>query len=221
MADPATLPRRSFVYRRLVALGMEFDQAGGPMRRGDGTAQAVGALALCDLSLAPRTGFKGAGALDWLKRQGVGVPDEDNRALRGGDALVARLAPGEAMILGDAALVERLAAACETESPPGCYLVPRADSHAWFRLVGAHSPALFAKLCGVDLRERRFADLAIAQTFVARLPAIVMRDDIGPTPAYHLLADSAGALYLWDCVVDAMMEFDGAVVGTEGLEHVR
>ncbi len=44
---------------------------------------------------------------------------------------------------------------------------------------------------------------------------------IGETLAYHLLADSASALYLWDCLVEAMAEFDGAVVGTEALEEGR
>ena len=72
---------------------------------------------------------------------------------------------------------------------------------------------MFAKLCGVDLRPAKFPDLAIAQTSVAWLSAIVLRDDRGGTPAYHLLADSAAAAYLWDCLVDAMAEFDGRPAG--------
>ena len=81
--------------------------------------------------------------------------------------------------------------------------------------------AMLAKLSGVDFRPRRFDDLEIAQTFVARLAAIVVRDDMGGTLAYNLLADSASALYLWDCIVEAMVEFDGAVVGTEALGEDR
>ncbi len=87
---------------------------------------------------------------------------------------------------------------------------------------GLHGAArMLAKLCGVDLRPRSFDDLEIAQTIVARLSAIVVRDDIGETLAYHLLADSASALYLWDCVVEAMAEFDGVVAGAEALGEDR
>ncbi len=118
------------------------------------------------------------------------------------------------MILADGDVVDRLEAARAREKPNGCYTMPRADSHAWFRIAGRDAARMLAKLCRVDLRPHRFDDLEIAQTIVARLSAIVVRDDIGESLAYHLLADSASALCLWDCLVEAMAEFDGAVVGT-------
>ena len=76
---------------------------------------------------------------------------------------------------------------------------------------------LFLKICAVDLRPHKFADLSIAQTSVARLSAIVIRDDRGGTLGYHLLADSASAAYLWDCLIDAMAEFDGGPLGLTAL----
>ena len=88
-----------------------------------------------------------------------------------------------------------------------------ADSHAWFLLTGADSPAMFAKLCGVDVRPDKFAVGRIAQTSIARLNGIIIRDDKGGLPAYHLLADSASAEYLWGCLRDAMAEFGGAPIG--------
>ena len=72
---------------------------------------------------------------------------------------------------------------------------------------------MFAKLCAVDLRPAKFADGRIAQTVLAEVSAIVVRDDRGAVPAYHLLANSAAAEYLWDCLTDAMAEFDGRPVG--------
>ena len=39
------------------------------------------------------------------------------------------------------------------------------------------------------------------------------RVDLGADVAYHLLGDSASAEYLWDVLLDAMREFDGAPVG--------
>jgi sarcosine oxidase subunit gamma len=93
------------------------------------------------------------------------------------------------------------------------YPMPRAESHAWFIVAGERAPAMFAKLCGVDLRPHRFALGSIAQTSLAKMSAIVIRADLGDAPAFHVLADSASAEYLWGCLVDAMAEFAGAPVG--------
>ena len=219
MADPATLPRRSFVYRRLAERGAIFDAGGNALRTGAEPGRA--GVVLCDLSLAPRCGFKGREALDWLRRNEIAVPEANNRAARLGGGLICRLAPNEAMILANQDIIGRLDAAWARQMPVACHPVPRADSHAWFKVAGRDAASMLAKLSGVDLRPRGFADLEVAQTFVARLSAIVVRDDIGGTLAYNLLADSASALYLWDCVVEAMAEFDGAVVGTEALGEGR
>ena len=89
--------------------------------------------------------------------------------------------------------------------------VPRRDSHAWFAVGGPDARACLAKLCGVDLRQRVFTNGAVAQCFLASISAILIRDDA--IPAYHLLADSAAAGYLWDCLIDAMDEFDGGPSG--------
>jgi sarcosine oxidase subunit gamma len=96
-------------------------------------------------------------------------------------------------------------------------MVPRRESHAWFRIIGTAAPEMFAKLCAVDLRPAKFPGDAIAQTSVARLNGIVIRDDLAQIPAYHLLADSASAEYLWRVLLDAMAEFDGVPVGCDAL----
>jgi len=77
---------------------------------------------------------------------------------------------------------------------------------------------MFAKICGIDLRWDRFADLSIAQTSVARLTAVVTRADIGGTPAFHLLADSASAGYFLASLRDAAEEFGGRMTGLSTLE---
>ena len=140
-------------------------------------------------------------------------------------ALCLVLAPGEVMVLsgpsGSDALVERLRTGWSMDDPRDAYLVPRASTHAWFRITGALAPTCFAKLCGVDLRPHRFADLSIAQTSVAKLTGIVVREDIGTTIGFHLLADSASAVYLWDCLIDAMAEFGGKPVAAAALAALR
>lgn len=182
-----------------------------------------------DLSPLPRTGFKGAESPAWVEAQGLVLPSAPNQALVQSDgSLMARLAPGEFLILGAFAespsplmgedLVTKLNQSWSIDTAGFCFQVPRRDSHAWIHLSGPKTPSLFAKICGVDLSPSAFPDLAIAQTSVARLSAIVIRDDRGaPEPQFHLLADSASAIYLWDCLEDAMAEFSGSIAGISSL----
>jgi len=227
MPGPTDLPRRSFVYRQLEAAGANFAEVNDAAVAddfGDPEAEAARArrLGLADLSPLPRLGFKGPGTAAWLAGQGVAVADDSNRAQPQADGtLAARLAPNEVLLLGgldgSRAPTDRLAQAWAAggmpPDPPRGYPVPRQDSHAWFLVTGAHAAAMFAKLCAVDLRPARFAVGRIAQTVVAELSAIVIRDDRGDVPAYHLLANSAAAEYLWASLIDAMAEFDGRPVG--------
>jgi sarcosine oxidase subunit gamma len=76
---------------------------------------------------------------------------------------------------------------------------------------------MLAKLCGVDLADESFSDGSVAQTSLARLSAIVIRNDFGSGIAFSILADSASAEYLWDCLIDAMDEFSGSICGIESL----
>jgi sarcosine oxidase, subunit beta len=47
------------------------------------------------------------------------------------------------------------------------------------------------------------------------------RHDIGGSLAFSVLSESASAEYFWDCLVDAMTEFGGAVCGAEALSEQR
>src|SRR4029453_9154398 len=97
--DPATLKRRSFIYRKLAAAGAEFAEVNGgavamryPARPG---SEAAGArrVGLADLSVLPHGGFKGRGTVEWLTSQGLTIGADSNRAYRQPDGeLAARLA---------------------------------------------------------------------------------------------------------------------------------
>jgi sarcosine oxidase subunit gamma len=219
--EPSRYKRRSFVYRRLVAAGATFVEIGDAAVADafPGQAGLPGRLALADLSPFPRQGYKGPDAMAWLGAQGFTAPEANNRAqIQNDGALLVRLADTEALLLPDPA--KPVSGAIQTEEPrpgAGCYAVPRRDSHAWFLLTGRLAEPCLRKLCGVDLRPAQFPDLSVAQTSVARLTAIVIRRDLGETPGYHLLADSASALYFWDVLMDAMREFHGDAAGIRAL----
>lgn len=241
--QPSAYPRRSFLYRKLAAIGANFGEVGGPVGGAavaldfgdpDGEAQTAQRLGLADLSVLPHSGFKGAGVVEWLRRQGVEVSEEPNWAPRQtGGGLALRQAAAEVMILGDLSgdggWPERLKQAwwaepVPPETPRG-FPMPRDETHAWLAVTGTHAAAMFAKLCGVDLRPPAFPQGRVAQTSIARLNGVIVRDDRGDdqgddqggVPFFHLLADCAAAEYLWDCLLDAMAEFDGRPVGLTAL----
>ena len=182
-------------------------------------------LGFADLSPMVRSGYKGTGTLGWVRDQDQAVPEANNAALAWSDGtVIARLADTEVLLLGgfDGADAGHrgLAAAWAEARPEMCFPVPRADMNAEVLISGAQAPAMLAKLCAVDLRPRAFPDHGVAQTVLAGLDAVVLRADLGRTPAYRIVFDIASARYLWRCIDDAAMEFAGAPVGLAALRHL-
>ena len=231
MTNPLSYLRRAPLRRMLESTGAAWSDIGDtaiatslPVSPGNKD------LVLADLSALPRLGFKGRGTIAAMKVRGVTVEAEPNKAFvqpNGGLCLV--LAAGEVILLGDplAADVKRDAAAFDgmlstwkLEDEERTFPLLRRDSHAWLLIGGAKAPELMAKICAVDLRPHKFTNLSIAQTSVAKMSAIVTRADIGSTPAFHLLADSASALYFWGCLIDAAHEFGGHIVGLKALQEL-
>lgn len=227
---PTDVTQRSPIYRKLRADGAVFGAVAGgvmPMRyRDDASEETVKELGLADFSALPRLGFKGKAVLSQMNAAGITLEFRPNRAFRQQDgSLAAVLAMTEVLLLsppdGKGQALAKLGADWSIDKANGAYLVPRQDSHFWFRIVGRQAPSMFAKICGVDLRPDSFSDLAIAQTSIARSNAIVIRENLGEIPAYHLLGDSASAGYMWDCLLDAMAEWRGRPVGLNALLALR
>ena len=229
---PSERPRRSFLYRELESAGANFEELNGAiaaMRFGDdAAAEAAQArcLGLCDLSALKRTGFKGWNMADWLTSQGVELVEESNQVTPQADGTrIARLAPGEALLLGDCQgngpLIKKIDAAWSMETADGCFHVPRADANFWLALSGTQTPALFAKICAVDLRPEAAPVHCVVQTNVARLNAIIIRSPNTEVPVFDLLSDIASAVYLWRALLDAMDEFGGKPVGLAALQELN
>lgn len=179
-------------------------------------------LEMVDLSALPRLGFKGRETIAAMQARGVQLEAEPNRAFRQVDgSLCLVLGAGDVFLLGALMGENTALAALEEgwamESETRCYPLPRQHSHAWFAVTGTAAPDIFAKLCAVDLRLDHFPDLAIAQTSVARLGAIVLRADSDAGPAFHLLFDSTTRAYMQTCLLDAAAEFGGRWVGHNAL----
>jgi len=228
--DPSTPARRSPIYRTLAAAGARFVSIGDAAiaaRFGDAVEFGVDSarrLSLADLSPLPRTGFKGRATPEFLSQQGIAIGEASNRAYPcGRNSCAVRLSPTEVLILGSRDGDDNLCSCLEDAWLAGTgivFHVPRRDGTFWFAVTGSEAPAMFAKLCGVDLRPDRFANRAVAQTLVARINAIVIRDDINDVLSYHVLGDVASAGSMWSYVTDAMSEFDGWLVGIHVLSSL-
>lgn len=224
MVDPTAFLRRSPLRRRLETEGAQWRSLGDTAIADTVGTQSSGAdIVIADLSPLPRLGFKGRGTMPAMQRRGIVAEPEANRAFRqpdGGLCLV--LAPSEVILLtnyqGDGERLAQLEAEWRIEDEERTYPLPRRDSHAWFAVGGKALPEMFAKLCAIDLRHDKFSDLSIAQTSIARMSAILTRADLGANPVFHLLVDSAAALYFCDCLLDAASEFGGRLVGLNALQ---
>lgn len=232
MVSPTDFPRRSFCYRKLAAAGARFEELNGAavaMRYANATDEDATArrMGIADLSPLPRVGFKGKGTADWLASQGLALPPEPNRTAAQPDgSLALRLAQEEIFLLGslrgEAGMGKSLQDAwMAAGTPPATargFILPRADTHAWFLVTGEHAAEMLAKICGVDLRPAKFDNGRIAQTSAAKMGVVIARADQGETLGYHVVADSASAEYLWSCIVDAMAEFNGGPVGLKAMQ---
>ena len=169
-------------------------------------------LALCDLSAMGRVGFKSAAVDSWCEANcGITAPPINQGALTDKELLIIRLSGTEVLMMEDRAA--RGDFELMLQSVPAAYVLPRQDSHHCYMLLGQHCASLFSKLCAVDLRFHKFQSLQVAQTVMARAGVIIIRRDIEQTPAFYLLTDSSLAEYMWDCILDAMQEFEGEVIG--------
>lgn len=227
--QPTDYKTRGFHYRTLLADGAQFSEwpecaivssFGGTVEEEIVRARALG---LADLTPLSRIGFKGKRAAEWLLKQGIEIGDQNNHSWKQDNGTqAARLSNNEMLILDDVAgnssISTELEQRLESEEVDGCYSVPRRDLSTWLLVTGDNADAMFAKLCGVDMRKSRFLNGSIAQTSMARMNVIAIRQDLARLPAYHLVFDSASADYLWRMLKDAMIEYDGRPVGYEAVQ---
>ncbi|MFT4652073.1 MAG: sarcosine oxidase subunit gamma [Porticoccaceae bacterium] len=232
--DPTMGMRRSQLYRRHINNNALFKKTGSNFvvsHYNNGSDQRTEleqarSMAICDLSTLPRAGFKGAGAPSWAENQGIKLPDSANTSIvQPEGCLVAKLSDQELLILSDIfANSHQLTALGEQstrdhlENDTQTYLLPRGDSHCWLAVTGNQAAEMFSKVCGVDLRPHKFALGNIAQTSVAKISAVVIRQDLGETLSYYILCDISATEFLWDCLLDAMQEYAGSPVGIGALE---
>lgn len=182
---------------------------------------------LSDISFLQRVGFKGKGVFLWLEKQGITVPHEVNFATCLEDqCVVARLGENEVLILDSLKsstdlpkkLIHNWNQNINSLTQINNFIIPRQDSHACLALTGNKASDTLSKVCAIDLRPTKFCNYQVTQTFIARISAIIIRHDFNNILNYYLMCESSYVEYLWDCLYDAIEEYQGAVVGLSALQ---
>ncbi|RTL49369.1 MAG: hypothetical protein EKK46_14455 [Rhodocyclaceae bacterium] len=171
-------------------------------------------LAIADISLQPRFGCKGPGAISWLTAQGVPVPTAPNSAcvLPQGKGRVLRLGVTEFLVEGDAALVASLAAA---QRPSGVYPVLRQD--ACLLLSGRKLNALLLQSCNVNFAALDLSTSPVVLTSMVGVGVTVLPEEKNDVPCYRVWCDGSYGLYLWQTLCTIAEELGGGTVGAESL----
>lgn len=86
-------------------------------------------------------------------------------------------------------------------------------SELW--LVGPQSVTLLGRLCGLNFGPAAFPNMAVRQSSVAKTAQIILRRDIGRTPAFALLGAASLGAYLWETVMQAGHDLGLAPLGRQ------
>ncbi|WP_191602669.1 sarcosine oxidase subunit gamma [Marinomonas algicola] len=163
-----------------------------------------------DCTVYSRVGFRGMGAENYLMSQGLPIPSESNRSLIFEDSLVVlRLGKSEFWLVDLDNTHHELIEALElgAKGLDEVYRLFCQHSHACFLFKGEQTTTMFSKVCGVDLKRCAFPIGSIAQTSVARVNAIITKQEEKRGEYFLLLSDLASSQYLWEALADASKEF--------------
>jgi glycine cleavage system aminomethyltransferase T len=88
-------------------------------------------------------------------------------------------------------------------------------------LAGPRSRQVLSKLTSLNLTEQSLPNLSCAQSGVAHVHCIILREDLPSMPAYHLLAGRDFAESLWESIEHAGKEFELRPFGETALRALN
>ena len=216
MSVPDSVHPRSPVYAWHEERGAQWGHCGGAsfVRQygdGRGEGEAVRLLGLCDLSGLSKVGFKGAGAEDWLRSNGIDVPKVIYDSTRVSDGGVA-VCVGTDEFLLESGIVNRSISEIGARLDDGVtnvVLVERQD--VTFLLTGARTLEVLAQSCGINFREAPSHRLVL--TRVAGVSCGVFPETVDKIPVHRLWVDPSYAVYLWETLAGICEDLGGQAVG--------
>jgi heterotetrameric sarcosine oxidase gamma subunit len=175
---------------------------GDPSSECECVAQGVG---LCDVSWMVRLDLKGSGV---------------KSVLAFAEAQTWTLGRGHVLITCDADARAAVLASLEGLAPP-VYVTDVTSVYAQFLLAGQRVRDVLRKLTALDVSDRKLPDLACAQTSLAHVHTLVLRQDLRSIPAFQLLVTRDYAESVWESVLHAGREFNIAPFGADALARLH
>ncbi|NIM69104.1 MAG: hypothetical protein GTN86_01070 [Xanthomonadales bacterium] len=179
-------------------------------------------LGMVDMSLWPRRGYRGPEVARWLAPS-LPLPDAVNQVQRTQSGeLVLRPADTEYWWLGSLAGPGpgEMSGLAPGRLPTGVHDLACEHSHALFAVGGTQAPPCLSRLCALDVRPDRFGPESMAQTLVAGVSALLLRQGTPGLPVYLVFCESSLARYLWESLLHAGREFGAAAAGYTALHGV-
>ena len=172
-------------------------------------------VSLGDLSGTGLLDIRGDEAEKMLGKIYKDMPKKIGAAARVSDGILARLRDDQfaLIFLGEdfAATAENLAGAAG-KSKSLITVTDLTHGRGHFLLCGENAADILPKICGLDFSERVFPDGSAAQTSLAKVRTLIIRQDNENMPCYHLVMGQSLAAYTWEVVFDAAQEFDGKAI---------
>lgn len=119
------------------------------------------------------------------------------------------------------ALQDRAVSASQAAESPSIYVTDVTSVYAALVLAGPLSRAVLQRLTALDVSDPALPDLACARTGLAHVHATILRQNLGPIPAYWLLVGWEYGAYVWNAVMHAGESSGIAPVGLEALHRLR
>lgn len=129
-----------------------------------------------------------------------------------------RLGRTRALLTGKAPLDNLVESWRNGFAPRTLYTTDVSSVYADFLLVGPRSREILSKLTSMNMGDRALANGSCGQASLAHTHCIVLRDDRGGLPAYHLLVARDYGVSVHEALLHAGEEFHLATVGQHAVE---
>jgi len=171
------------------------------------TRRSAAALRLSDASPLAKVSVRADA--DGALADALGVRFRGSRREDG--VLVIGSGPGEWLLVGRVGMAPEIAEKVRGQGEGEfATIVDLTHGRALMRLSGRDAARTLAKVCAVDLSDDLTPDGAAFRTSVAKVATDVVRDDAGGgagESSYLLHCERSSGQYLFDCLLDAGMEF--------------
>ena len=215
------------------AVMAELDGWRQPLHYGDGASELKMLREIVGIhDLSPRGAVRllGEGAIaaatglfSSQKELAIGQAREGRIAAENGTTplLELRLAGDEFIFLtapGDAESVTEYL----QRSPASCvHTVDISSGLAGAGIIGPQAVFLLSMITELDVSTEALRDLHCVQSRFTDVPGLLVRQDVGPAPAYQLYFPREYGEYIWEAITQSARHIGGGPVGTEAIRRFQ